>query len=683
MNKIISLINNIMTQLYRKIYGNYSQRIIFIHIMVLILASIVFYPLIPILLNYPPYIFENQDVHVKIYGITYFQSYYPVFLAAVSAYIIFLKIMLKGIDEWEILIDDAESIEKLNKIRKKCFYIPYYIFIFEIIIPIILLGCLELYYLIFTTPPFIMYVKLTILLFSYITLIATISFILSKKIYTTILLRTYRNHDLITKINLKTKIFLQVLPVIIMAILFTSLVGYSRLIDEKGDLLFKIYKNQLEEIFNKSYTINDVQQVQTDLKKIKFENSSDYSFIISPDKKIFTSNQTVLSKKFIVFMEELAAKFDGKVYEETAEIQGAIVKVKGKTGDWIVGVEYKVSSYAIITYFLISFIALLILTIFVLYYFSKTLSDDLTLISSNLTEIAEGEDVDLQNKIAVTSNDEIGDLVIAFNKVQDRERQHIHDINEQQRINMERERLVSLGQMLGGITHNLNSPIVSIYNNIISMEALAHKMENLPDGENITKKDYLEIVGGLLNHLNEMKPHCSFISDLLTTVRNQAIQLNDSISQSFTIAELQARIRLLMDYELKKHNCILKTDIQLEPYLIIKGEINNLVQVINNLILNAIQAYEDKGGIIELIIEKRDYNKIVFAVRDYAKGIPEEVQQKIFQEMVTTKGPGSSGLGLYMSRLTIKGRFGGELIYNSTPGEGSIFYIIIPYDEAE
>lgn len=671
-----------ISKFFGQVNEKYSQKIISIHIAVLILASILFYPLIPILLNYPPYIFENEKVHVIIYKITYLQSYIPIVIVAILAYFIFLKVMLKGIDEWKYL-NENNNFTKLNNIRRKCLYIPYYIFIFEIIIPIILLGCLELFYLIFSTPPVVMFVKLSVLLFSYITLYATISFILSKRIYTTILYKTYRDNDLGTKISLKAKIFLQVLPVIIMAILFTSLIGYSRLIDEKGHLLFKIYKNQLEDIFPDSYKAKDIQQVQTSLQRIKFENKNDFSFVVSPDNRTFTSNQSELSKKFLIFMKYLASKFNGNVYEETGEIQGAVIKIQGVNGQWIAGVQYKVSSYGIIIYFIISLIGLLALTVFVLYYFSKTLSDDISLISASLTEIAEGEDIQLENKIAVTSNDEIGDLAIAFNKVQDRERQHIHDIREQQRINMERERLVSLGQMLGGITHNLNSPIISINDYIESMDEVARKMENLPAGDTIASKDYLEMVNELRNNLSEMRPHCFFISDLLTTVRNQAVQLNDSISQSFTIAELQARIRLLMDYELKKHNCILKAEIQLEPYSIMKGEINNLVQVINNLILNAIQAYEDKGGVIELIIEKRDYNKIVFAVRDHAEGIPEEVQQKLFQEMVTTKGPESSGLGLYMSRLTIKGRFGGELIFSSTPGEGSTFYIIIPYDEAE
>jgi signal transduction histidine kinase len=59
-------------------------------------------------------------------------------------------------------------------------------------------------------------------------------------------------------------------------------------------------------------------------------------------------------------------------------------------------------------------------------------------------------------------------------------------------------------------------------------------------------------------------------------------------------------------------------------------------------------------------------------------GIPEDIQQKLFKEMVTTKGTMGNGLGLYMSYATIKGRFGGDLWFESEYGKGTTFYISIP-----
>jgi signal transduction histidine kinase len=456
------------------------------------------------------------------------------------------------------------------------------------------------------------------------------------------------------------------------------------MIDEKGNLLFKIYRNKLLQAFPKSYQVTSQDQLEKDLKKIKRESSKDKWFIITPEWKTTVSDGSELNKHFTIFLKFLGDKYKGKTYQETAETQGATVKVNGAPGEiWTVGIQYEVSSKSIVIYFMISSLALLVLVVVVLYYFSKTLSDDISLISYSLTEIAEGEDVQLENKIAVTSNDEIGDLVVSFNKVQEREKKYVQNIKEHQKIIMERERLVSLGQMLGGITHNLKSPVASIAGFIDRLEELAIELEDTAADESVTPEDRLDIIKDLKNDLDEMKPYCSYISNLLTMVKEKAVQLNTSVNQSFTIAEVQARIMLLMNFELKNNNCVLKTELKLDPQSIIKGEINNLVQVINNIILNSIQAYEGQGGTIDLMIEKKENNKIVFTIKDYAPGIPEDVQKKLLQEMVTTKGAKGSGLGLYLSRLTIKGRFGGDLIFRSKIGEGTTFQVIIPYQPGD
>jgi signal transduction histidine kinase len=661
----------------------FNLNIFFTYNLVMVIAALVFYPLFPLLLNYPPSSI-NTRFNIEFSHIPYYIQYIIINLLIITINYIYIKALFKGVDKWKVITQslDTNDINHIKEIRKRSFLMPHVVFILQLTVPLILVGLLFIILGFRNSAD----VKFFMILGTLSTITAAISYLFSKKYFREVLKYTYINgsESRTVRLGLPAKIILQIIPLFLLSILFTIMLGQSGLVKEKGEALFKSYKRELLMQFKNVSYIQNEAQLKPVLDLIKTDNPDDITFYITPSGEYHTQDHSVLSNFFLKYTKELAFQYQGHTFDYYgSDVQGAVIKVRGEKGDWILGIKYAVVSSETNTLFIISFIALSLLALSILIYFSKTLSDDISLISASLTEIAEGEDIQLENKIAVTSNDEIGDLAIAFNKVQDRERQHIHDIKEQQRINMERERLVSLGQMLGGITHNLNSPIVLISDYIESMDEVARKMENLPAGDTISSKDYLEMIRELRNNLSEMRPHCFFISDLLTTVRNQAVQLNDSISQSFTIAELQARIRILMDYELKKHNCILKPEIQLEPYLIIKGEINNLVQVINNLILNAIQAYEDKGGVIELIIAKRDYNKIVFAVRDHAKGIPEEVQQKLFQEMVTTKGPESSGLGLYMSRLTIKGRFGGELIYNSTPGEGSTFYIIIPYDEAE
>ena len=71
-------------------------------------------------------------------------------------------------------------------------------------------------------------------------------------------------------------------------------------------------------------------------------------------------------------------------------------------------------------------------------------------------------------------------------------------------------------------------------------------------------------------------------------------------------------------------------------------------------------------------------NNIVISVKDHGSGIPEDVQKKLFNEMITTKGHKGTGLGLFMSYSTIKGHFKGELSFTSKVNEGTTFYISLP-----
>ena len=133
-----------------------------------------------------------------------------------------------------------------------------------------------------------------------------------------------------------------------------------------------------------------------------------------------------------------------------------------------------------------------------------------------------------------------------------------------------------------------------------------------------------------------------------------------------------------MKYELKKYNCRIEMDIQVDLQTEIEGELNNLVQVFNNLILNAIQAYDEQGGKIDLIITAQN-ESIEFVVKDYGKGIAPEIKDRLaFKEMVTTKGAKGTGIGLYMSYLTVKGKFGGNIWFESEQGEGTVFHLTVP-----
>ena len=284
--------------------------------------------------------------------------------------------------------------------------------------------------------------------------------------------------------------------------------------------------------------------------------------------------------------------------------------------------------------------------------------------------------------------------------------QHILDmkaLKQNQEMLIERERLATLGQMVGGIAHNLKTPIMSIAGAMEGLEDLIREYDESIDDPDVTKEDHHAIAKDMSNWVAKVNSYDSYMSDVITAVKGQAVNFNEVSNDKFTVGELLKTVNILMKHELKNALVTLNINCAVPESITIKGNVNSLVQIVNNLISNAIQAYiepdeeqkdnkeditekdnnEDiaKRKIIDLNVTKEKGN-IVISVRDYGCGIPPKVQEKLFKSMITTKGHNGTGLGLFMSYSNIRGHFNGDLKFTSEVGKGTTFYIIIPIDGA-
>ena len=259
--------------------------------------------------------------------------------------------------------------------------------------------------------------------------------------------------------------------------------------------------------------------------------------------------------------------------------------------------------------------------------------------------------------------------------------QHMEDmqtIKNNQDMLIEQERLASLGQLIGGISHNLKTPIMSIAGATEGLNDLIKEYDASIGDPEVTEQDHHDIAKDMYGWTEKIKEYTEYMSDIITTVKGQAVTLSEDEEISFTIEELIKRVNILMRHELKNAYIVLNTKINIDENTTIKGDVNSLVQVVNNLISNAIQAYNgEQYKDINLIIDRKN-DDIVISVQDFACGMPKEVQDKLFKEMVTTKGKKGSGLGLFMSYSTIKGHFRGEMTFESEVGKGTTFYITLP-----
>jgi signal transduction histidine kinase len=265
------------------------------------------------------------------------------------------------------------------------------------------------------------------------------------------------------------------------------------------------------------------------------------------------------------------------------------------------------------------------------------------------------------------------------------------------------EKMASLGQMVAGVAHEINTPLGYVRNNVEMMQSVFEQVsETLNHCESLSRLLMDEtadetvlsaeiaacnesIAGirdsGVLEDTTALFSDTLFgadqIRDLVVNLRNFSrldlarlahVSLNDCIDQTLVIANnvLKGKVEIIKRYgDIPKVRC--------SP-----SQIN---QVLLNLMTNAAQAIEHDQGKLLLKTESTD-GRVLIGVQDNGKGISDEHLQKIFDPFFTTKAVGQgTGLGLSISYQIIQAH-GGTIRVASKPGAGTLFEISLPVDAA-
>ena len=240
------------------------------------------------------------------------------------------------------------------------------------------------------------------------------------------------------------------------------------------------------------------------------------------------------------------------------------------------------------------------------------------------------------------------------------------DITEQKKIEeqlIRADRLSSLAQLSGGIAHEIRNPLASIrlFTDILC------------DEDKFDRTDQeIEIIDEIKENLNRIDDIIKRVLDFAKppVLSSNEIDLNALIQES-------AR---LWSAKLRKLNITLKLNLN-NSLPLVQADALGLQKIINNVVLNAIEAMEHGGDIgiktSKDISSLPGHSEAVFIqVSDTGPGIGPELQEDIFNPFFTTKSTGT-GLGLSISHQIIK-RHGGALSLESNSGEGTTFTIELP-----
>jgi len=243
---------------------------------------------------------------------------------------------------------------------------------------------------------------------------------------------------------------------------------------------------------------------------------------------------------------------------------------------------------------------------------------------------------------------------------------------------LEREKLASLGSLVSGIAHEINTPLGIAVSAASYLDTITNEVDKKIEEGTLTKTGLFEYMKNVSEGLSIMNSNLNRAATLVNSFKQISVnQTHESISK-FNFKEFIETILISLKHETK----IRKIDIQIscDSALVITSYPGALTQIITNLIMNAmIHAFEkDQTGTIQINAEERPH-QILLLIKDNGKGISDDHLQHIFEPFYTTnRAGGSSGLGLNIVYNLVTGTLKGKIQVESTNGKGTQFLVEIP-----
>ena len=276
--------------------------------------------------------------------------------------------------------------------------------------------------------------------------------------------------------------------------------------------------------------------------------------------------------------------------------------------------------------------------------------------------------------VFITSDNKVNQLTQLYKEL----KKTLDELELTQRKLMESEKLASLGGLVAGVAHEINTPLGIALTGITYFDEMSRKINQLYKSEDMTEEKFEkflieseEISNQILNSINRA-------ADLIRLFKQVSVDQTNEVKREFYINDYVEGIIISINNQLKK------TQITIDNQIPVDIKINNYPgafgQIITNLILNSItHAYtNDEIGLITINLETQK-SKLILHYKDDGKGIKESDLAHIFDPFFTTnRGSGGTGLGLNILHNIVKKQLKGEIECISKPMKGVHFIITIP-----
>lgn len=252
-------------------------------------------------------------------------------------------------------------------------------------------------------------------------------------------------------------------------------------------------------------------------------------------------------------------------------------------------------------------------------------------------------------------------------------------LKQAQETLVQAEKLASLGALVGGVAHEINTPVgIALSCASHLSDATAH-MRKLFEADDIGIEDFERYMETAADTTHLILGNCERAAALIRSFKQVAVDRTSAERRRFELASYIAETLASLKPRIRQAGH--RVDIDCPPGLMVEGYPGALSQVLTNFVMNSIVHGYDEGqsGRLSIVVDQPSPELVRLVYADDGRGIAEEHRTRIFDPFFTTRrGAGGTGLGLHIVYNLVTGPLEGQLSVDSEAGRGTRFTIVFP-----